>query len=505
MEAKIILEMKGISKEFPGVQALENVDFELRESEVHALVGENGAGKSTLMLVLGGVYTDYQGQIFLAGRELKFSNPREAIAQGIGIIYQELDLVPELTVGENIVLGNEPTSRKLKILRLINRRTIYQETEGIIEELGFDLSPKVKVSALSVADQQLVQIAKAIKLSAKVLVMDEPTARLDYYETEKLFEYIKLLKRKGISIIYISHHLEEIFEIADRVTVLRDGRMLGTRETKSTSLGQITFMMVGRNLNEIFTREEIPKGEELLLVRGLSRSGAFEDINLWVREGEILGIAGVVGSGRTEVARCIFGADKLDNGEIYIHGKPAKIDSTKTAVKRGIGMVSENRKEEGLILNHTVGMNITLAVLRWISMLAFVNFGKRNALANDMIHSLRIKTAGIDQEVQLLSGGNQQKVAIAKWLCTKSRILILDQPTRGIDVGAKQEVYRLIVDLSKQGTAIILISDELPELIGLADRIVVMRKGRITQELRRNEFSEAKLLASVLGVDTKDS
>jgi len=494
-----LLEMRNITKDFPGVRALDNVSFGLRKGEVHALVGENGAGKTTLMLILGGVHTDYQGQIFLNKRLLRFSSPREAITQGIGIIYQELDLAPEFSVGENIFLGYEPTVRKLGIFRFISRRRIFAETENILGDLGFSIPPQAKVGSLSVGDQQLSQIAKAIRLSAKVLVMDEPTARLAYHETETLFTNIAGLKQKGIGIIYISHHMEEILRVADRVTVLRDGRVVGTVERRLSSLSEIIRMVIGRELAHGINRPEITKGAEVLSVEGLSKRGVFENVNFCLREGEILGLGGLVGSGRTEVARCIFGADKPTSGKISVRGRPVEIISPLDAIKEGIVLVPEDRKTQGLILEHTLCANLSLAVLRLISKLQFIKLRQRERIAREMIDVLAIKTPSLEQEVRLLSGGNQQKAVIGKWLSMKPKIFILDQPTRGIDVGAKQEIYRLITDLAQGGSAIILITDELPELVGLADHIMVMRKGRMTEEFARGKVNQEQLLAAILG------
>lgn len=496
---EIVLNMKNITKDFPGVRALNKVNFDLRKGEVHALVGENGAGKSTLMSILGGVHTDYQGQIFMDKRLLRFSNPREAITQGIGIIYQELDLVQDFSIGENIFLGHEPTVRKLGIFGFINRRRIFAETKKILTDLGFNIQPKAKVGSLSVGDQQLAQIAKAIRFSAKVLVMDEPTARLAYHETEALFRNIKTLKQKGISIIYISHHIEEVMKVADRVTVLRDGRVVSTVEKRSTSLPKIIRMVVGRELADGIKRPKITKGDEVLSVEGLSRRGVFKNVNFSLRKGEILGLGGLVGAGRTEVVRCIFGADKLTGGKIYVQGRLVKITSPLSAIEEGIVLVPEERKTQGIIPMHSVSANLSLAILRLISKFQFIKLRQRKRISKEMINVLAIKTPSLEQEVQLLSGGNQQKVVIGKWLSIKPKIIILDQPTRGIDVKGKQEIYNIITDLAREGSAIVLITDELSELIGLADHIIVMRMGRMTEEFTRGEVNQEQLLAAILG------
>jgi ribose transport system ATP-binding protein len=495
----VLLEMQNITKDFPGVRALDDVSFQLRKGEVHALVGENGAGKSTLMLILGGVHRDYQGQISLDGQMIRLSSPSEAITQGIGIIYQELDLVPALSAGENVFLGYEPTGGKLG-LKFLSRGRVFAETKQLLDDLGFThLSPEAKVESLSVGDQQLVQIAKAIKLSARVLVMDEPTARLAYHETEGLFENITALKERGMSIIYISHHMEEILRVADRVTVLRDGRVIGTVDKEDMSLPDIIRMVVGKELASGITRPEIPKGNEVLSVKGLGRAGVFEDVTLSVREGEILGVGGLVGSGRTELVRCIYGADQATSGEIHVRGAKAHIPSPQAAIDMGIVLVPEDRKSQGLILIQSVRQNLSLAVLRLISKFQFINMRKREKISADMVNALDIKTPSLEVETQTLSGGNQQKVVMGRWLAVEPRIFILDQPTRGIDVGAKREMYRLMVELAKGGSAVVLVTDELPELIGLADRIVVMRNGRMTNEFARGEVTEEQLLAAVLG------
>jgi ribose transport system ATP-binding protein len=497
-----LLEMKTITKDFPGVRALDGIQFELGKGEVHALVGENGAGKSTLMLILGGVHRDYEGTILLNGEPLRFSNPGDAIRKGIGIIYQELDLTPEFTVGENIFLGSEPYSSKLGVFKFIERERIFKETQKFLEELGFKISPKAKVSSLSVGEQQLVQIAKAIRLSAQVLVMDEPTARLAYNETETLFKIIETLKRRGIGIIYISHHMEEILKVADRVTVLRDGKSVGTLEKESFSLQEIIRMVVGKELAEGINRPDVPKGEEVLSVKKLSKEGAFENISFSLREGEILGFGGLVGSGRTEIAECVFGDEKTKSGEILVRGKRVKIRSPLDAIKEGIVLVPEDRKAQGIIPIHSVSANLSIAFLRLISKYQFIKVRQRERIIRDMVQKMAIKTPNLRHELRLLSGGNQQKVVIGKWLCTNPQVFILDQPTRGIDIGAKQEIYRLIGELARNRGAVILISDELPELLGLADRIIVMRRGRIKKEFLRGQVTQSELLATIISDET---
>jgi len=496
--SETILEMKNITKDFPGVRALDDINFELRKGEIHALVGENGAGKSTLMSLLAGVHTDFTGEIIMDGQSVRFSNPKEAIVHGVGIIYQELDLIPEFSVGENIFLANEPRVNGFRKIGVLSRKKIFSETTLILSRLGFEMNPRSKVDSLSIGEQQLVQIIKAIRLSAKVLIMDEPTARLAHDETETLFKIMKVLKEKGVSIIYISHHMEEILQVADRVSVLRDGKLVGTVDRASTSLSEIVRMVVGKELSEGITRPEIKKGEEILAVNGLALDGFFRDISFKICCGEILGIGGLVGSGRTEIAHCVFGVEKPTKGEIIVGGRKVKIRSPLDAIKNNIILIPEERKAQGLILNHSVMSNLSLAYLRIISRYQLINGSKRQQSARQMIDKLRIKTPSINQEVGNLSGGNQQKVVLGKWLPLKPRVVILDQPTRGIDIGAKREIYELIAELAQNGSGIIIISDELPELIGLADRIIVIGRGRKTFEFNRGEVNRSQLLEAVV-------
>jgi len=496
---EIILEMKHITKDFPGVRALDDINFELRKGEIHALVGENGAGKSTLMSVLAGVHTDFMGTIIMDGKPIRFSNPKEAIEHGVGIIYQELDLVPEFSVGENIFLADEPRTQGFSKIGVLSRKKIFSETAHILSGLGFEMDSRSKVGDLSIGEQQLVQIIKAIRLSAKVLIMDEPTARLAHDETKTLFKIMKVLKEKGVSIIYISHHMEEILQIADRVSVLRDGKVVGTVVRAETSLSEIVQMVVGKKLSSGITRPEIPTGpEEILVADGLALDGVFSDISFNLRSGEILGIGGLVGSGRSEIAHCIFGVEKLTGGELRVGGQRVKIRSPLDAIKNNIILIPEERKAQGLILNHSVMSNLSLAYLRVISKYQFINGRKRQQSALQMVNRLRIKTPSLNQEVGNLSGGNQQKVVLGKWLPLKPMVVILDQPTRGIDIGAKREIYDLIAEMAQNGSGIIIISDELPELIGLADRIMVIGKGRKTFEFNRGEVNQSQLLEAVV-------
>jgi len=469
------------------------------------LVGENGAGKSTLMSVLAGVHTDFMGTIIMDGQFVRFSNPKEAIEHGVGIIYQELDLIPEFSVGENIFLADEPRAKGFSKIGLLSRKTIFSETTRIISSLGFDIDPMAKVCTLSIGEQQLVQIIKAIRLSAKVLIMDEPTARLAYGETEMLFKIIKVLKEKEVSIIYISHHMEEILQVADRVSVLRDGRVVGTLQRASTSLSEIVQMVVGKELSKGIKRPEITKGEEILAVNGLALNNVFSDISFKLRSGEILGIGGLVGSGRTEIAHSVFGVEKPTAGEILVDGKKVKIKSPVDAIKNNIILIPEERKAQGLIQNHSVMSNLSLAYLRIISKFQLINGRKRQHLAQRMVDRLKIKTPSLNQKVGNLSGGNQQKVVIGKWLPLKPMVVILDQPTRGIDIGAKREIYDLITELAQSGSGIIIISDELPELIGLADRVIVISKGHKTFDFNRGEVGQSQLMEAVVSQEKKQA
>ncbi len=503
MPSETILEMRNITKDFPGVRALDDINFELRKGEIHALVGENGAGKSTLMSVLAGVHTDFAGSIIMDGNPVRFSNPKEAIKHGVGIIYQELDLVADFTVGENIFLADEPRVKGFGKIGVLSRKTIFSETKRLLSGLGFDIDPRSMVGSLSIGEQQLVQIIKAIRLSAKVLVMDEPTARLAHDETETLFKIMKVLKEKGVSIIYISHHMEEILQVADRVSVLRDGKVVGTVQRASTSLSEIVQMVVGKRLSEGISRPEITKGAEILAVNGLALDGVFSDISFKICSGEILGIGGLVGSGRTEIAHCVFGVEKPTAGEILVGGRKVKIKSPLDAIKNNIILIPEERKAQGLILNHSVMSNLSLAYLRIISKYQLINGRKRQQSAQNMVNRLRIKTPSLNQEVGHLSGGNQQKVVLGKWLPLKPMVVILDQPTRGIDIGAKREIYDLIAELAQNGSGIIIISDELPELIGMTDRIIVISKGCKTFEFRRGEVNQSQLLEAVVSQEIR--
>jgi ribose transport system ATP-binding protein len=485
--------MEGIDKEFPGVQALDHAHFELRAGEVHALVGENGAGKSTLMKILAGVYTKDAGRILYKGQEVNLSNPRAAQNHGISIIHQELNLMPHLTVAQNIFIGREP---RQTIPFLLDDRAINTQTRELLAKLHIELDPRTKVSDLTVAKQQMVEIAKALSFNSEVLIMDEPTAALTAAEIDELFRIIRALRDQGVGIVYISHRLEELYRIADRVTVMRDGRTIDTMQIADVTIDQIISMMVGRTIYE--ASPEIPEdnGQEIALeVRNLSRGNALRNISFKIKKGEIVGFAGLMGAGRTEVARAIFGADPIDSGEIYVHGQRVNIHRPSDAVRYGIGYLSEDRKRYGLTLDMDVETNTVLAAFRrFLMWLGLVDKGKVRKAATEMVQRLAIKTPSLQQKVRNLSGGNQQKLVIAKWLIADTDILIFDEPTRGIDVGAKSEIYRLLNDLARQGKAIIMISSELPEILRMSHRIVVMCEGRITGELSSAEATQERIM-----------
>jgi ribose transport system ATP-binding protein len=491
-----IVEMKIISKKFPGVLALDKVDFSSNEGEVHAVVGENGAGKSTLMKVLAGAYRQDGGTIFLRGREISFSSPRDAQMQGISIIYQDFNLIPELTVAENIFLGREPHKR----MGFINNVLVQKRATELLDNLNVEIDLQHRVAELGVAQQQMVEIAKALSVNADIIIMDEPSAVVSGKELESLFQIIRTLKQSGKAIIYISHRIDEIFQIADRATVLKDGKLVGTVRAEDVSKSTVVRMMVGRNLSEAFP-EKYTKQErkEVLDVKNISIKGVLKNISFKTYSGEILGIAGLVGSGRTEMARAIFGADPIDHGEIFLNGRKIKKVSPKTSINRGIGFVTENRAKDGLVYSLSVRKNLTLVILDKIKKWFFVRERQEKDYSKTCIKQFNIISPSIEQEVRYLSGGNQQKVILSKWMNIIPSLLILDEPTRGIDVGAKSEVYMIMRRLANQGTAIIMISSELPEIIGMSDHILVMHDGRITGELSPEIATEEDILLMATG------
>ncbi len=489
-----LVEMTGISKRFPGVHALDDARFELLSGEVHALVGENGAGKSTLMKILAGNYRRDAGSIRVKGREVDIPSPRAAQDLGVSIIHQELNLMGHLTVAQNIFIGREPRGGLPFIL---DEKRLNEKARELFAELHIKLDPRARVSGLAVAQQQMVEIAKALSFESDVLIMDEPTAALTDAEIDELFRIIRHLRERGAGIVHISHRLEELKQISDRVTVMRDGQYVDTVTTAEADIQSIISMMVGRTIFEATPElPEHPNPEVVLEVRHLNRGRVIRDVSFELHRGEILGFSGLVGAGRTEVMRAVFGADPHDSGEILVHGKPVDIRTPQSAVAHGIGYLSEDRKRYGLALTMDVETNTVLAALNsFTDRIGRIDFSRTRATALEHVKNLAIKTPGLGQRVRNLSGGNQQKVVIGKWLTADTEILIFDEPTRGIDVGAKSEIYRLLNALAKQGKAIIMISSELPEILRMSHRVIVMCEGRITGELKATEATQEGIMA----------
>jgi ribose transport system ATP-binding protein len=493
---KKLLEMRDISKSFPGVQALDHVGLDLYEGETHVLLGENGAGKSTLIKILTGAYRADSGEILIDGKRVEISDPRKGIALGISCIYQEYNLNPFTPVYENIFLGRELTKR----FRLIDFKTTVKETNEILGRMGLSISPTVLVKYLGVAQKQLVEIAKAISMNARIIIFDEPTSALSEDEIKTLFQIIRDLKRQHYGIIYISHRLEEIMQIGDRYSVLRDGKMIGGGNVEGWALGEVVKMMVGREVLYLKRTESYVREEEVLKVDGLWYKDHVKDVSFSLRKGEILGIAGLMGAGRTELAKCIIGEYGKDEGKIYLNGKEAQLRSVNTSLKQGIAYLSEDRKGEGLFLKHAVKNNVTISALDRILSFRFLSFRKELDVCSKLISELRIKTPNLRINVANLSGGNQQKVVIAKWLMTMARIFIFDEPTRGIDVGAKEEIHKLMVTLLREGASIIMISSEIPEILNLSDRILVMRQGRVAKILDNKGVDQEEIFRYEAGV-----
>lgn len=495
--AEIILQMKGIQKSFSGVKVLKNAGIEAVKGEVQILLGENGAGKSTLMKILAGAYSKDEGEIIYKGKKVQINNPKDAEKLGIAIIYQEFNLIPYLSVAENMFLGKESMSN---IPGKIDFEDMYKKAQQMLDHLEVDIDPKGMVADLGIAQQQMVEIAKALSVNADVIIMDEPTAALTDKEINSLFKIIHTIKSEGVAIIYISHRLEEFKIIGDRVTIMRDGETVGMVNMNETTINELIKLMVGREIGNKFPKIDIEKGDILLEVKNLKRKGSFENINFTLRKGEILGVSGLMGAGRTEVMRALFGIDQIDSGEVYLEGKKVSIKSPADAIKNKIGFITENRRDEGLVLSMDVKENITLCTLpKFLSNPAKLDLGEEINEANSFIDKLRIKCTGFTQKAGTLSGGNQQKIVIAKWLLANSKILIVDEPTRGIDVGAKQEIYNIMNELLKSGVGIIMISSELPEVLGMSDRILVMCRGEILGELDRKEASQEKIMHYATG------
>jgi ribose transport system ATP-binding protein len=496
---KPLLRMEHITKTFSGVTVLDDVGLDVRPGEVHALIGENGAGKSTLMKIVTGLYEADGGQLFWKGGPVEIKTPHQAHDLGINIVHQELMLVPQLSIGENVFLGRHLTSGGFS--RLVRWREINSRAKELLESLGHPLDPTRNVLDLSIAEQQLVEIARALAFSAELIIMDEPTSPLSEHETARLFETISQLKARGVSIVYISHRLKEIHEVADRVTVLRDGRHIATIPVSETSTDQLVRHMVGREIRDQFggSKPPIPK-EEALRLEGLTATGKFVDINLSVRRGEVVGLAGLVGAGRTELVETLFGASETESGRVYIEGRPVTIKTPTDAIRHGLALVADDRKTKGLVLGGSIRFNIALAASRKFARLGlFLNEAREKALSEELARDLHLKTPNFEQQVMYLSGGGQQKVVLAKWLSADSKVFLLDEPTRGIDVGSKAEIYDLIRRLAHRGKAILLVSSELEEILHLSDRILVMHRGRITGELQREEATEELIMQLATG------
>lgn len=503
-----LLEMRNITKTFPGVRALDGVTFDLREGEFHALVGENGAGKSTLMKVLGGVYPypQYGGEILLEGEERRFGSVRDAELAGIAVIYQELSLVKEMSIAENIFLGREPQR-----FGVIQWEQIYSRAERLLRDLRLSLDPRTPIDHLGIGQQQLVEIAKALSHEARILVLDEPTAALTETEVETLFGILNQLRSRGVGMIYISHKLNEVFRMSDRITVLRDGRTVGTEPKSAMNESRVIARMVGREVGEIFPEADHQRGDVVFEARNMTVedpnvSGKLlvKNVSFAVRRGEVLGIAGLMGAGRSDLLMAIFGAHAgRVTGEVLIEGKPARITRPSDAIKLGIGFVTEDRKRFGLILDQTILNNMTLAGLTRISGRFITDVDAETAAGERYRRELRVKSPNVYTVAGTLSGGNQQKVVLAKWLMTGPRVLFLDEPTRGIDVGAKQEIYALINKLAGTGLAIVLVSSELPEVLGLSDRVIVLHEGRITGEFTRADASPERVMSCATGHSNK--
>lgn len=489
------LVLNNIIKEFPGVRALDNVKLAVDRGQVHALMGENGAGKSTLMKVLSGVYKRDGGEILIDGKPVDIKSPMDSQKAGISVIYQELALVPELTIAQNIFLGKEIRTGEALKLKDMNKRA-----QELIDRFEINVSAAKKVGALTVGQMQMVEIAKAVNSNAWVIVMDEPTSSITDSEKDKLFEIISELKEQGIAIIYISHRMSEIFDISDEITVLRDGQYVATYSKDHVTEDDIIKSMVGRELDDVFSREKTEPGDVVFEVKNLSRKGVFEPVSFTVRSGEVLGISGLMGAGRTEIVRCIFGLDKPDTGEVWLNGEKLDIKSVYDAIKAGIAYVSEDRRREGIVPLLTLRENISLPSLPWISRMGIINAGEENEISQEYIEKLAVKCTSQEQTIGTLSGGNQQKVCLAKWLCRKPSLIILDEPTRGIDIGAKAEIHKLIENLCAEGIAVIMISSELPEVLGSSNRIMVLYEGKVTKLFEQaDDTTQEMIMAAASG------
>jgi ABC-type sugar transport system ATPase subunit len=497
MEANEFLTMRNISKDFPGVRALSDVTFRLRAGTIHGLVGENGAGKSTLMKILTGMYNEFRGEIFLDGKKIYFERERDAIDAGICIVAQELNPIQELDVAQNIFIGKEPVG---KFPGWIDRKTLYKEAGSLLKSLCLDYSVTEKLKNMSVAQRQMVEIAKAISCGGRIIVMDEPTSALTHVEAENLFRQMERLRGIGVSIIFITHKIDEIFRVCDEISVMRDGRMIGSQLAADLSEGEVIRMMVGRELTNLYPPRGADKsgGEAVLEVKNLTRGGVFQDVSFTVKRGEIVGIAGMMGAGRSEVMRCVFGLDRPDGGEIFIDGRSAEIKSTHDAINSGIAMITEDRATYGFVGVMSIADNILLPNTDKLAPNLFIKRREAKKVSEEISEKINIKAHSVNTNVLTLSGGNQQKVVLAKWLVRDIKVLIMDEPTRGIDVGAKYEIYKLMISLAKQGISIIMISSEMPEVIGMSNRVLVMSGGKIRAELPGGHVTQEEIMRIIL-------
>ena len=489
------IEMRGIDKSFGSNQVLKQAGFTLESGEVHALMGENGAGKSTLMKILTGVYTIDAGTVLVDGKEVNYKNPQEAEKAGIVFIYQELNVMFDLTVEENLFMGKEIHGK----FGICDKKAMQKKAQEALNTLGVNISPKTVMSELSVGQQQMVEICKALMADAKVIIMDEPTAALTQSETVALFKVIESLRKKGVSMVYISHRMEEIFELCDRITVLRDGSYIGVKNIPETNMNEIVKMMIGREIGERYPSRDVKIGKEVLKVKGLTRKGTFHDVSFSVRAGEVLGVSGLMGAGRTEIMQAIFGNLSYESGTIEIDGEEVKISNPRQAMEHGIGFITEDRKTEGLMLDKSIRENISLCNLGRISKSSVISKEAEKDMVAEAIKDLHIKCFGPFHECNNLSGGNQQKVVLAKWILTNPKILILDEPTRGVDIGAKKEIYNIINKLAAQGVAIIMVSSELPEVLGMSDNIMVVREGEVRGIISYEEANQERVMTLATG------
>jgi inositol transport system ATP-binding protein len=500
MDKNIKLRVSQIEKSFPGVKALDKIDFTVKKGSVHVLCGENGAGKSTLMKIINGIYQPDGGQIFIDEKPVKINNPIQARSLGISMIFQEMNYVPEMTVEENIFLGNLPVNK----LGNVNWKEVRARTKELLKKESLPYSPTTLLKDLTVSDIQMLEILKAISYNSDIIIMDEPTSAITQKEVEKLFTKIRELKARGVCIIYISHKLDEIFQIADEITVFRDGTVVESHPKEELDIETVIALMVGRKLTNTYPKEEIKIGENLLEVQKLSNGNVYHDVSFHLKKGEIIGFAGLMGAGRTEVMRSLFGLDPISSGSVNIKGREIKVKNVRQSIENGLVMLSEDRRRYGIIPVRSVRENTTLTFLQKVFYGLRYHRKAEHSIVSDMFEKMRVKTPTLETPIASLSGGNQQKVVLAKWMIRNPDILILDEPTRGIDVGAKFEIYKLMTNLAKEGKGVIMVSSELPELIGMCDRIYVMSKGSVTGEIKRNDFSQELIMKYATGTLTSD-